>query len=130
MQSNKVPYEKQIFVCTNDRRAVALGATALGATKPVPVETGSTEFRSPESGSPKPSCGDTQAEAIFTQLRKIAKDRGLHPRIRVAQAKCLGQCNQGTTIMVYPDGVWYSGVRLEDIPALAEKYLSAPSPCA
>jgi len=103
MQNQNVPYEKQIFVCTNDRKGV-------------------------EPGSTKPSCGDHQGEAIFTELRKIAKDRGLHPRIRVAQAKCLGKCNQGTTIMVYPDNVWYSEVRLEDVPALAEKYLSIPTP--
>ena len=94
MQTNPIPFEKQIFVCTNDRKGE------------------------------KSSCGDHQAEAVFTELRKIAKDRGLHPRIRVAQAKCLGKCNQGTTIMVYPDNVWYSDVNLQDVPALAEKYLS------
>jgi len=96
MQNHNAPYEKQIFVCTNDHKGE------------------------------KPSCGDHQGEAIFTELRKIAKERGLHPRIRVAQAKCLGKCNQGANIMVYPDNVWYSDVRLEDVPALAEKYLSAP----
>ena len=101
MQKNPAPYEKQIFVCTNNRKAE-------------------------DPGSPKPSCGDHQAEAIFAELRKIAKDRGLHPRIRVAQAKCLGKCNEGTTIMVYPDNVWYSHVSLADVPALAEKYLAVP----
>lgn len=95
MQTHDSPYEKQIFVCTNDRK------------------------------KEKPSCGDHQGEAIFTELRKIAKERGVHPRIRVAQAKCLGKCNQGTTIMVYPDNVWYSDVRLEDVGALAEKYFPA-----
>ena len=93
MQSDKIPYQKQIFVCTNDRKGE------------------------------KPSCGDHHGEVVFTELRKIAKERGLHPQIRVAQAKCLGQCNKGVTVMVYPDNVWHSDVRLEDIPALAEKYL-------
>ena|SRR3989338_10208511 len=95
MQTHDTPYEKQIFVCTNDQKGR------------------------------KPSCGDHQGEAIFTELRKIAKERGAHPRIRVAQAKCLGKCNQGTNIMVYPDNVWYSDVRLEDVLVLAEKYLPA-----
>ena len=93
MQEEKVPYEMQIFVCTNDLKGE------------------------------KPSCGDHQGEAIFTELRRIAKERGLHPKIRVAQAKCLGQCHMGTNIMVYPDNMWYSEVHLEDVPALAEKYL-------
>ena len=97
METQPVPYEKQIFVCTNDQKGE------------------------------KPSCGDHQGESIFAELRKIAKDRGLHPRIRVAQAKCLGKCNQGATIMVYPDNVWYSHVRLQDVPALADKYLAVPN---
>lgn len=93
MKEQKVPYQKQIFVCTNDRKGE------------------------------RPSCGDHQGEAVFTELRRIAKERGLHPKIRVAQAKCLGQCNEGVTIMVYPDETWYSSVSLNDVPKIAEKYL-------
>ena len=96
MKTDRTPYEKQIFVCTYDQKGE------------------------------KPSCGDHQGEAIFKELRRIAKERGLHPRIRVAQAKCLGQCNIGANIMVYPDNIWYSGVQLNDVPALAEKLLPQP----
>ncbi|OGX34790.1 MAG: hypothetical protein A3C36_04005 [Omnitrophica WOR_2 bacterium RIFCSPHIGHO2_02_FULL_52_10] len=93
MLSKKIPYEQQIFVCTNDRQ---------GAGQ---------------------SCGDHQGEAVFKELRRIAKDRGLHPRIRVAQAKCLGQCSLGVNVMVYPEGAWYSNIGLDDVAVLAEKYL-------
>jgi (2Fe-2S) ferredoxin len=94
MNTDKTPYIKQIFVCTNDMKGE------------------------------KPSCGDHHGEALFKELRQIAKDRGLHPRIRVAQAKCLGQCAKGCNIMVYPDNVWHSGVSVNDVSALAEQYLS------
>ena len=90
METQKTPYEQQIFVCTNDRKGES------------------------------PSCGDHQGEAVFKELRRISKDKGLHPRIRVAQAKCLGYCNKGVNIMV--DGIWHSGVRLEDVEELAKKY--------
>ena len=110
MQSEKVPYEKQIFVCTNDRKGE------------------------------KPSCGDTQGEEFFHKLRAIAKERGYHPRIRVAQAKCLGKCGMGNNIMVYsrrpdsagvgtpteasaPDNVWYHGATLDDVVKIADQYL-------
>ena len=93
MKEDKVPYEKQIFVCINDKKGE------------------------------KPSCGDHQGEAVFRSLREIAKEKGIHPRVRVAQAKCLGQCAKGVNIMVYPDNTWYSQVRLEDISILANKYL-------
>ena len=96
MKEVKTPYERQIFVCTNDRKGE------------------------------KASCGDHRAEEIFTELRKIAKDRGLHPKIRVAQAKCLGQCSVGTNVMIYPDNVWYSHVKIEDISHIAEKHIVVP----
>ncbi len=94
MKKEKTPYIKQIFVCINNRNGE------------------------------KPSCGDHQGEAIFTELRRIAKEKGLHPKVRVAQAKCLGQCSIGTNIMIYPDDVWYSGVRMENIPEIVEKHFS------
>ena len=95
MEAQKTPYQKQIFVCTNDQKGE------------------------------KPSCGDHRGEAIFQELRRAAKERGLHPKIRVAQAKCLGQCRIGTNIMVYPDDVWYSGVREQDIPEIIAKHFPA-----
>ena len=94
MDSAKVPYQKQIFVCTNDRKGE------------------------------KPSCGDQNGEAVFTELRRIAKEKGLHPRIRVAQAKCLGQCANGVTVMVYPEGTWFKNVGVGDVPELAKLYLA------
>lgn len=94
MESEPIPYEKQIFVCTNDREGA------------------------------KASCGDHRGAEVFAELRKIAKERGLHPRIRVAQAKCLGQCSRGVNVMVYPDNVWHQGLEMSDVEALADRYLS------
>ena len=91
METQNIPYKKQIFVCTNN------------------------------ANGEKASCGDHKGEEVFRQLREIAKERKLHPTIRVAQAKCLGQCAKGVNIMV--DDTWHSGVRLEDVPRLADQYI-------
>ncbi len=93
MKKDRVPYQKQIFVCTNNRNGES------------------------------PSCGDHHGEEIFKQLRQRAKDRGYHPEIRVAQAKCLGKCAMGTNVMIYPDNVWYSEVKLREVDELADLYL-------
>ncbi|MFT5170088.1 MAG: (2Fe-2S) ferredoxin [Candidatus Omnitrophota bacterium] len=93
MKQSNVPYDKQIFVCTNVNE------------------------------NDKPCCGVDKGEDIFKRLRAIAKERGVHPRIRVAQAKCLGQCSHGGNVMVYPDNVWYTEVTLADAEKLADKYL-------
>ena len=95
MKQEKVPYQKQIFVCVNDRHGE------------------------------KPSCGDHKGEEVFHELRRIAKERGLHPQTRVTQTKCLGQCTQGVNIMIYPDDIWYHSVHLDDVPNIAGKYLNA-----
>jgi (2Fe-2S) ferredoxin len=93
METNPTPYKRQIFVCVHN------------------------------ANGEKASCGDHKGEEVFRQLREIAKERKLHPAIRVAQAKCLGQCNTGVNIMIYPENIWHSGVRLEDVPQLAQKYI-------
>ena len=93
MKTENTPYKRQIFVCTNN------------------------------ANGEKASCGDHKGEEVFRQLREIAKAKKLHPNIRVAQAKCLGQCANGVNIMVYPENVWHSDVRLEDVSALADQYI-------
>ena len=94
IEEKKIPYEKCVLVCVNNHHGE------------------------------KPSCGDHKGEEVFHKLRGIAKERGLHPRIRVTQAKCLGQCATGTTVMVYPENIWYSGVTPENCADIAEKFLS------
>jgi len=93
MEQHDVPYQRQIFVCTNDNHGE------------------------------KPSCCDHASKEIFAKLRAIAKERGLHPKVRVAQATCLGQCAHGVTVMVYPENVWHKKVRMEDVNILAEMYI-------
>ena len=93
METANAPYKRQIFVCTNN------------------------------ANGEKVSCGDHKGEDVFRQLREIAKERKLHPMVRVAQAKCLGQCAKGVNIMVYPENIWHSGVRLEDVAQIADKYI-------
>jgi len=92
VKKETIPFEVQIFVCTNDQKG------------------------------DKPSCGDHQGEAVFKELRRIAKEKGLHPRIRVSQAKCLGKCNEGVNIMTYPEKEWYSHVTLDDIDQLQDRF--------
>lgn len=93
METQKTPYKRQIFVCTHNAHGE------------------------------KASCGDHQGEVIFKELREMAKSRKLHPMIRVAQAKCLGQCDKGANIMIYPENIYLSKVSSADIIAIADQYI-------
>lgn len=97
MESKPMPYQRQIFVCTHN------------------------------ANGEKESCGDHHGEEVFHQLREIAKARKLHPMIRVAQAKCLGQCATGVNMMIYPENIWIKDVRTSDVQSLADQYITPKS---
>lgn len=65
-----------------------------------------------------------------TELQTYAKDRirelGLTTRkggIRINKAGCLGRCDDGPVLVVYPEGVWYTFVDREDIDEIITEHL-------
>ena len=48
--------------------------------------------------------------------------------VRVNKSGCLGQCGHGPVICVYPENVWYAGVRIEDVPEIVASHLAAGVP--
>ncbi len=65
------------------------------------------------------SCGLTGGTDLKNLLKAACKERGLP--VRVVQTSCLGQCEFGPNVIITPDDVWLSGVRLEDVPAIVER---------
>jgi (2Fe-2S) ferredoxin len=93
-------FERHVFVCTN--------------------------FREP--GSARPSCTADGKSEIHTRLKDAIKDAGLASRIRANKSGCLDQCEHGPTIVVYPEAVWYGGVKVEDIPEIVSEHLIGGRP--
>jgi (2Fe-2S) ferredoxin len=77
-------------------------------------------------GNPKGSCGEKGAEAVFDVLKSMVKDRGVDDRIIVNRTNCLKHCSRGVTLAVYPDGVWYGGVRVEDLEEVYSHITGGP----
>ena len=69
-----------------------------------------------------PDCLAKGAEAIRAALCRELAARGLDGEIRVLETPRLGDCDRGPEIMVYPDGVHYSGLTPDDIPGLVEEH--------
>jgi (2Fe-2S) ferredoxin len=69
------------------------------------------------------SCGAKGSEAIRAALKDEIARRGLKKVVRANAAGCLDSCADGPTIVVYPEGVWYGGVRVEDVPEIVESHL-------
>ena len=43
--------------------------------------------------------------------------------MRINAAGCLGRCEQGPVIVVYPEGTWYTYVDKEDIDEIVDRHL-------
>ena len=88
----KSPFRCHLFVCVNDRQGT------------------------------RKSCAD----GLGVEIRQILKDRfqkmNLPPdSVRVSQSLCMGLCSEGPNLMIYPQGIWYSTVKLEDIDAIVKQ---------
>jgi (2Fe-2S) ferredoxin len=86
-------YERHVFVCTNQRPA----------------------------GHPKGCCADKGGEEITALLKAELRSRGLQSIVRANKSGCLDACEFGASMVIYPEGIWYGGVRREDIPDIVEK---------
>ena len=78
------------------------------------------------SGEDCPTRGDVEAHVKF--LRAEAVRAGLKNDIRINKAGCFSQCGHGPMIVVYPDDVWYSGVKPEDLKEIFESHIVGGKP--
>jgi (2Fe-2S) ferredoxin len=88
-------YERHVFVCVNRR----------------------------EPGNPKGSCAEKGGDAVRDELKRLLHERGLKGQVRANAAGCLDQCARGVCVVVYPEQVWYGGVKAEDVPEIIEQHL-------
>ena len=87
-QVKKSPYKCHVFVCINDRKGEGQ------------------------------SCADGNSREIRLRLKEEAKKRWLSDVVRVSQSLCMGVCAYGPNVMIYPHGVWFSVVTLNDVDAI------------
>ena len=48
--------------------------------------------------------------------------------VRVNLAGCLGRCEQGPVIVIYPQGIWYTYVDQDDIEEIITSHLQNDQP--
>ncbi len=87
-------YEAHVFCCTNRRPA----------------------------GHPLGCCADKGSEELRDYMKGRAKELGLK-KVRVNIAGCLDRCELGPTVVIYPEGVWYSVATREDVDEVLQTHL-------
>ncbi len=97
MKTEKLPYEKIVFVCTNARK---------------PGEKISC------AGEGRP------ALSIRETLKDQINSLGLKGRVRVCSSGCLDQCDKGPNAVIFhADGrsEWLTGLQISDVSALLNR---------
>jgi (2Fe-2S) ferredoxin len=90
------PFERHLFICCNQR----------------------------EPGHPRGCCDPAGSEALQKAFKKALAERGLNRRMRANRAGCLDQCEHGPNVVIYPDGIWYGGVTMEDVNEIADSLVT------
>lgn len=78
-----------------------------------------------EPGADRPSCANCNSEAMQEYAKKRVKQLGLAGpgQVRINKAGCLDRCEAGPTIVVYPEGTWYTYIDESDIDEIIESHL-------
>ena len=79
-------------------------------------------------GHPRGSCGDSGAGSVFEAMMGELEKRDLFGKIQVTGTFCMGPCDQGPTVVVYPEGVWYKGVTSKDVNDIFDQHLINGTP--
>lgn len=66
-------------------------------------------------------CHSSQGDEIRRLLEEKVEEKGLD-NIKVTLTGCFGLCETGPNIVIYPEGIFYSQVKLEDIDEIVEEH--------
>lgn len=77
---------------------------------------------------PRGCCARVGGDGIRRALKKLVIAAGLRERIRINRAGCLDRCEEGPTIVVYPEGVWYGRLEPSDCEEIFERHLVGGEP--
>ncbi len=87
------PFTHHIFICTNQR----------------------------DSGHRRGCCDPEGDESLRSAFKTEVRKRNLQPLVRANKAGCLDQCEHGPTVVIYPQGIFYGNVGLQDVSRIIEE---------
>jgi len=75
-----------------------------------------------------PSCPASGALAVLDALERDLQTRGLDNDVQLTTCGCMGLCDEGPVLVVYPAGVWYRRVHPSDASEIVTAHLRDDRP--
>jgi (2Fe-2S) ferredoxin/predicted O-methyltransferase YrrM len=75
-----------------------------------------------------PSCPASGSFAVLGALDREIQARGLNPDTQLTTCGCMGLCDEGPVMVVYPAGVWYRRVQPSDVSEIVATHLGDGKP--
>jgi (2Fe-2S) ferredoxin/predicted O-methyltransferase YrrM len=75
-----------------------------------------------------PCCAARGSGQVLEALRREIITHGLEDEVQVTSCGSLGLCEHGPNLVVYPEGIWYSGVTVADVTEIVRSHFQQDTP--
>jgi len=72
---------------------------------------------------PRGSCAARGGAAVLQAFWGELQKRQAYDKVGITYSGCLGPCDQGPNVLVFPEGVLYSGVTPADVVEIFDQHL-------
>lgn len=79
-------------------------------------------------GHPRGSCGERASAKVMEAFLLEQQQRNLFEKVAITNTGCLGPCGGGPSVLVYPEGVMYGNVTVDDVKEIFESHLIGGEP--
>jgi (2Fe-2S) ferredoxin len=81
-------------------------------------------------GHPRGSCAERGCVEVFDEFLSQLQNRNCFDKVAITNTGCLGPCDRGPNVLVYPEGIMYGNVTKDDVATIFEQHLLGGAPVA
>ena len=68
-------------------------------------------------------CTSSGSPKLYERFEQLLAEKGLDKEVKMVRTGCFGLCAAGPVVIVYPEGAFYSGIKVEDVDRIVEEHL-------
>lgn len=68
-------------------------------------------------------CTSSKSDKIEDEFIRLLKEKNIDDKVDIVKTGCFGLCEAGPIVVVYPEGTFYSHIKVEDVETIVEEDL-------